>query len=148
MDQKQPVVRILLVEDDEYISELYVRKLAEEGFDVRVMDDGRSAWELLDRNGFLPDAILLDINMPHKDGMELLRQIRGDIRWNGTVVIVLTNIPSDERSREAFMLGAQDYLEKFSYTPTQIIGKIRETLSRRRTSRQDDADTRSSSNHE
>lgn len=122
---------ILLIEDDGYISELYARKFESDSFDVRLAGDGVEAWDILSKGDLHPDAILLDLNMPHMDGMEFLKKIRADIRWNDVCVIVLTNMPADEQARAVFSLGAQEYIEKAKYTPSEIFEKVKKTLDNR-----------------
>ncbi|MDZ4344936.1 MAG: response regulator, partial [Candidatus Binatia bacterium] len=83
--------RILLVEDDSFISGMYNTKLSGLGYQVTVVEDGETAWETLQKDP-LPDLVLLDIVLPKKDGFEILESARKEERTKNLPIILLTNL--------------------------------------------------------
>lgn len=118
--------RVLVVEDDQALVEMYKEKLRLEGFRVITATDGRKALYKLQKGGV--DIILLDILMPGLNGFEVLKKLKDIKEAKDIPVLVLTNIGSQSIDRDkklAFSLGATDYLIKALNTPDEIIQKIR-----------------------
>jgi diguanylate cyclase (GGDEF)-like protein len=102
--------RILVVDDDEHTRNL-LRDLCEQsGYRVAVADDGTEAMELL--RGELPDLMLLDLMMPHKDGFTVLKEVRGSESTRELPVIILTAIGEMDGKIRGMELGADDYVTK------------------------------------
>lgn len=80
--------RILIVEDERHIARLFDHVLRKEGYEVTLAHDAEQARELIGQCA--PDALLLDLVLPGMSGLDLLRELRGDPRWAGLVVIVLS----------------------------------------------------------
>lgn len=120
-------VSILLVEDDSFISGMYQTKLATLGYQVEVKDDGAAAWERLQQDP-LPDLVLLDVVLPQKDGFEILADIRRGERTRGLLVILLTNLGQKPDVERGVTLGADDYIIKAHYTPSEVVHKIEHVL--------------------
>lgn len=120
-------VSILLVEDDSFISGMYQAKLATLGYQVEVKDDGAAAWERLQQDP-LPDLVLLDVVLPQKDGFEILTDIRRSARTRGLLVILLTNLGQKPDVERGVKLGADDYIIKAHYTPSEVVHKIEHVL--------------------
>lgn len=118
--------KILIIEDDFFIRELYQRQLQKEGYQVQVVEDGPTG--LLSANQFHPDLILLDIMLPKLNGLDLLRTLKSKPETKEISVILLTNLGQDSVIKEGFQLGAEGYLIKSAYTPSQIIEEVREFL--------------------
>ena len=118
-----PKKKILIAEDDGFISEVYSTKLALEGFEVVKAIDGLAAMEQLRKERF--DALLLDIMMPRMDGIEVLEEINSEPQLKGLLVLVLTNAGERENVEKAKKLGARDYLIKSNFTPEEVVGKIK-----------------------
>ena len=114
---------ILLVEDDSFISGMYYTKLSGMGFVVEVIEDGESAWERLKKDP-LPDLVLLDVVLPKKDGFEILQDIRKQDTTAKLPVILLTNLGQKPDVERGLKLGADDYIIKAHYTPTEVVEKI------------------------
>jgi len=119
---------ILLVEDDSFISGMYQTKLVSLGYEVEVKDDGEAAWDRLQQDP-LPDLLLLDIVLPKKDGFEVLEALRDDKRTKDLPVILLTNLGQKPDVERGIKLGADDYIIKAHYTPTEVVEKIKKVLS-------------------
>jgi two-component system, response regulator len=107
---------ILLVEDNPDDIELALRALAkhESAYSVEVVQDGEEAlWRLLEGGDLpLPDFLLLDLNLPRVDGMEVLRRLRAEDRTRQLPVIVMTGSTDDEHFLEGLSLGVDAYVRK------------------------------------
>ncbi len=118
--------KILLMEDDFFVRDIYQKKLRECGFVVETAGDGVEGMERLKRS--TPDLILLDIFMPYMDGRDVLREIKGNPEWKNIPVILLTNFSAREGVRDGFDLGAEEYLIKSHFTPSEVLGKVESIL--------------------
>jgi CheY-like chemotaxis protein len=123
------MAKIMIVEDDSFVLDIYQTKLSQEGYTVIEARDGTEALEKLEKEK--PDLILLDIIMPRMDGLELLKKIksRGDLK--NIPVILLTNLSQKEEINFGLGLGANDYLIKSHFTPTEVLEKIKIYLSKK-----------------
>ncbi len=104
--------RLLIVDDDDFYQSLTQELLEQSGYQVETAADGLIAWELLDRDPLHFDLILLDKKMPRMDGIELLKQIKADQRFEGLPVVMLTGADSQEDIIEGLAAGAYYYLTK------------------------------------
>lgn len=118
MDKK----KILIVEDDVFIRDIYQVKFSQEGFDVTTAEDGIKAMEKLEN--LVPDIILLDIMMPYMNGMEVLRRIKSNELLKNIPIIMLTNISEKEKVTEGLEFGVSDYLIKSHFTPSEVVHKV------------------------
>ena len=118
--------KILIVEDDFAITEMFRQKLVLEGFEVEIAHNGEVALERL--KSYKPDLVLLDIMMPGIDGLNVLGRIRTNIETRNTLVIILTNSDSPEFLNKAKELGANDYVIKSNLTPKEVVEKITKAL--------------------
>lgn len=116
--------KIMIVEDDSFVMDIYQTKLTQSGFDVVLAVNGLEAMKKLEKEKNLPDMILLDIIMPYMDGLEFLKKIKEDERLKKIVVILLTNLSQKEEIDEGMRLGAADYLIKSHFTPSEVLEKI------------------------
>ncbi len=117
---------ILLVEDDEFLAELYATKLNLEGFEVSLAMDGEKGLKLAKE--VMPDLILLDIILPKMDGFEVLKGIKADSATKNIPVILLTNLSQKDEVQKGLDLGAKDYLIKAHFMPSEVVKKIKETI--------------------
>lgn len=118
--------KILLVEDEDFIRELYVRQLTKAGFQVKSAVDGQTGLNLLKSEAF--DLLLLDIMLPGMNGLQLLREFKTQNPNSKMITILLTNLGQEAVIKEGFELGAQAYLIKASYTPDQVVNEVRNAL--------------------
>jgi CheY-like chemotaxis protein len=116
---KNRVIEVLLVEDDEAEADLTREILEDESISIRLntVENGVEAMAYLLKQGeyanaVLPDVILLDLNMPKKDGREVLKDLRNDEKLKHIPVLILTNSSSDQDIFTAYTLGANCYLKK------------------------------------
>lgn len=118
--------RILLVEDDAVITTIITAVLGDEGYELIHLPDGASAWEHLRRDAAF-DLILLDRIMPGMDGLELLRAIKADPRFEHLPVIMETGMSEHPNIREGLDAGAYYYLTK-PFQPDVLVGVVRAAL--------------------
>lgn len=117
---------ILIVEDDEFISDVYMRKLAMEGFEVSLARDGEEALRAIrDRK---PDVLLLDIMIPLKDGFQVLSELRADAGLSDIRVVVMSNLSQGKDIAHAKELGALDYIVKSNISLPDMVQRIRKAL--------------------
>ena len=120
-------VRILITEDDQFLWEFYEELLQAEGYTVEVAVDGEMALQKIKEGGF--NLIMLDIMMPKKDGLQVLREMKlfTPTQPNGSVLI-LTNLGHDAIIKQCFELGASGYLVKSALNPDQVLTEINSYL--------------------
>jgi DNA-binding response OmpR family regulator len=119
--------RILFIEDDRLISDMYRMKLESEGFIVEVAQDGESGARMATANP--PDLILLDILLPRLDGIEVLRLLRADRSTRGIPVLILSNaVGLGGREEEARSLGIVDWVIKANVTPSGLVTRVSRIL--------------------
>jgi DNA-binding response OmpR family regulator len=118
--------KILIVEDDAFIRDIYQVKFVQEGFQVQLAENGLEALKKIEQESF--DLILLDVIMPYMDGMETLKKIRENEEWKKIPVIMLTNISEKEKIEESMQEGISDYLIKSHFTPSEVVTKVRSLL--------------------
>jgi CheY-like chemotaxis protein len=124
MEQSSEEVRVLLVEDDAALTQMYRVKLERDGYVVRVAGDGEEALELIAEE--LPDLIFLDIRLPKMDGMTLLERLRAAPRTRNIPVVIVSNYSEEELVSRGLQLGALEYLVKSQTTPGQLSQGVRE----------------------
>lgn len=115
--------RILIVEDDEFLSSLYKELLEEEGYEVILVKEGEAGFKKAEGGGF--DLILLDIMLPKMDGLQVLKALEEKGVSNNGPVVMLTNLGQDSIVKDALKHGAKGYLIKSSMTPDQVLHEVR-----------------------
>lgn len=118
--------KVLIVEDDPFIADVYVLKLESEGYNVETAEDGLKGLEALKKKTF--DVVLLDILMPNLDGFKVLEQIKKNPAISQTPVIILTNLSQKKDIQKGIELGASDYIIKTKFTPTEVVKTIAKVL--------------------
>jgi len=118
--------KILIVEDEKILVEMYKDKLSQAGFEVFLAFDSREGLEITKKEK--PDLILLDILLPRENGITFLSWLRKDPKISSTAVIAFSNYDDPHTKKEALRLGVKDYLIKTNYTPFQLINIIKEVL--------------------
>ena len=121
------MARILLVEDDPSLISLYKKKIEHEGYQVDTAMDGQAG--LFKAKTRRYQLIVLDLLLPKTDGLEVLKQIKGNQDLSETPVIILTNVgSSDLLIEQAKKLGANDFILKFNTSLDELVRKIKENL--------------------
>lgn len=118
--------KVLIIEDDSYILDMYKIKLKASGFEVITANDGMEGLEILKKER--PDIILLDVIMPKMDGFSVLKEIKNRPELSEIPVVLLTNLGQRENIEKGFELGATSYIIKAHFTPTEIVKKIKDVL--------------------
>lgn len=114
--------KIIVAEDDKFLSKAYHLKLGKTSHEVKYASDGDEVIELL--KTFIPDLILLDLIMPKKDGFHVLEYIKNSETLKHIPVIVTSNLGQKEDITRALSLGAKDYIIKTDVSLEEIVKKI------------------------
>ena len=124
------VKQILLIEDDPYLIDIYTTKLKESGFSIEVATNGEEGLRKLREKKF--DLLVLDIVLPKIDGWEILEKIKNQKSKFKTLenlkIIVLSNLGQKEEVEKGLRSGAEKYLIKAHYTPTEVVEEIKSLL--------------------
>ena len=120
--------KILLVEDDKFISRAYKDGLERAGFVVTVVSGGQESIAKIQSEH--PNLVLLDIMLPMKNGFEVLSEMKMDEDLKNIPVIILSNLGQESDIQKGTDLGAVDYLIKSNLTMKQVIAKIKEHLTK------------------
>lgn len=120
------MTKIAIIEDDPVINQMYRMKFEADGFEVQIADNGKRGVEMAE--GFLPDIILLDLQMPNMDGAEALTEIRSHDWGKDIPVIILTNLGEEEAPKELKALNIHSYIVKADLTPRQVVARAKEAL--------------------
>ncbi len=121
--------KILLIEDDPFLSEIYVIKFKEAGFEISLAQDGSLGLQRIKDE--IPDLVLLDIVMPNVDGLEVLRTMKNDASIRNIPVVILSNLGEQEDIKRGLELGAEFYIVKAHYTPTEVVARVRAVLEKK-----------------
>jgi len=118
--------RILFVEDDDALANVYIMRLQAEGFDVRRVANGEDA--LATAINYRPDLVLLDVMMPRVSGFDVLDILRNTPETSGLKVIMLTALGQESDKERAKALGVDDYLVKSQVVIADVVDRIRQQL--------------------
>ena len=118
--------KILLVEDDPFIADIYQEKLNRKEFDVKVVNDGREAVTVIKQDK--PDILLLDIVLPGIGGWQILRKLKKGGLFKKMKVIVLSNLGQQEEVSKGLEMGAVKYLIKAQFTPAEVAEEIKKII--------------------
>ena len=119
--------RILLVEDDDALANVYVMRLQAEGFDTRRVSNGEEA--LAAALSYKPDLVVLDVMMPKVSGFDVLDIFRNTPETANLKVIMLTALSQESDKERADSLGADDYMVKSQVVIADVIERIKHHLS-------------------
>jgi len=122
---------VLIVDDDDFLLDMYSLKFRESGFNVEVAHKGNLALEKL-RDNFNPDVMLLDIVMPEMDGFEVLHEIKQEGLAKNTILIILSNLGQKEDIERGQQLGVDDYLIKAYLTPKEVVEKVEALIKKKK----------------
>jgi len=118
--------KILIIEDDQVVANIYRNKFSVEGYQVEVAGDGSLGLELV--RSFQPDAVLLDLMVPKLTGIELVKKLRSEPGLEKLPVIVFSNTYLTHLVQDAWKAGATKCLSKSNCTPKQVLEVIRGEL--------------------
>ena len=119
--------KILLVEDDKFLRELYVEILKDAGFDVDEAVEGRQGLAKMEKGGY--DLVILDIMLPKIDGLDILKKLskEGKLEKN-KILFVLTNLNPEALMKKMERIEVDEYLIKSDMTPDQLVVKVKQYL--------------------
>ncbi len=124
---ENPRKRILIVEDDQFLREFYQELLQTEGYSIDLAPDGEMASQKLSQGGY--DLVMLDIMLPKKDGLQILKDLKTNPpKQTIGSIVVLTNLGQDAIIKQAFTYGAAGYIVKSAMNPDQILDEINNYL--------------------
>lgn len=119
------MTKIAIIEDDAVIAQMYQMKFELDGFDVELSNNGEDGLKMVQK--FKPDLLLLDLNIPKIDGIEVLDYLRKD-KFKNLPVILLTNSDRSEVSGDIDKFEIVDYIVKSNLTPRQVVEKVKLAL--------------------
>ncbi len=126
MEKDNKKIKVLMAEDDKFISRAYKDGLTRAGFEIIMAIDGNETIKLAKSEQ--PDIILLDLIMPEKNGFEALEELRTDPETREIPVIILSNLGQDTDIKQGKELGAVDYLIKSNYSMPEVIKIIKKYI--------------------
>lgn len=134
MDEKKILKNnILIVEDEHDIREIYAEVLSMAGYVVDQVADGEKGMQKIRDDNW--DILLLDIMLPGKDGIKILKEIKDHPELKKGIVIALTNLNSENIIQEVFGSGADGYLIKSEITPDKVVEEVGRILANQEESR-------------
>lgn len=118
--------KVLLIEDDLFISEIYKRNLEMAGYKVDIAMGGFEGREKVKANSY--DMVLLDLMLPGVNGLDILKDIKGSDATKKTPVIIVSNLEQDEIIEQGLLLGAAKYLTKSRITPQDMVSAVNQIV--------------------
>jgi len=122
------MTKIAIIEDDPVISQMYRMKFEADGFDVQLASNGAHGVALVEE--YVPDLILMDLQMPEMTGDEALHIIRKSPWGKDIPVIILTNLGEEEAPKTIRGLGIDSYIVKAELTPRQVVQRVKDALAK------------------
>jgi len=129
--------KILIVDDDKFLIDMYSMKFSEEGFDVETCFNAKEVLEKIEA-GLSPDICLIDIIMPGMDGFQLIEKLKTEGKCDNASVIILSNLGQKEDIDRGLSVGIDGYIVKASATPSEVVAKVREVIKNKDNKKQDD----------
>lgn len=119
---------IFLAEDDEFVSRMYERAFRFGGYETRIIGNGAQVVDTLIAMDPLPAAVILDLVMPGMSGVDILQNIRADVRFDKVPVVILTNSIHQEQVQDLMDAGADLYLIKMDNSAKDVVQKTVELI--------------------
>ena len=117
-------IKVMIVDDDAFILNMYKIKFTKEGFNPTLAKNGQEALDLA-RSGFVPDVLFVDLIMPVMGGVEFLQNIRKEKLYENVPIIVLTNQSQISDIDTAKNLGVRSYIVKATIIPSEIVDEVK-----------------------
>lgn len=122
--------KILIVDDDKFLLDMYSIKFSEQGFEVDSALGGDAALEKISNN-FKPDIFLVDLLMPGLDGFQLIEKLREKGLNQKSAIVILSNLGQKEDIDKGLALGVDGYIIKASATPSEVVAKVAEIAAKK-----------------
>lgn len=126
-NQPEKKIKIMLVDDDDFLVDMYSAKFANSGVDIIPVSSGTMLLEKL-KKGEVADLILLDIVLPQMDGIETLEKMREEKLGEGIPVVMLTNQNDENDVARTNKLGISGYIVKATATPSEVVESVLKVL--------------------
>lgn len=120
------MAKILLIEDEEFLRDIYKRTLDLANMPTDAAVNGKDGLKALENNTY--DLVLLDIMLPDTNGLEILKQIKSQEKTKDIPVVLLTNLGQETIIKQGYDLGALGYLIKSSHNPDEIVEEVKNML--------------------
>ncbi len=130
MTEETSKSKVLLLDDDKFLLDMYAMKFSQQGFEVHACLSVKNALDLL-RGGYAPDAVLFDIIMPEHDGFTFLQTLHDEKLVPNALRIALTNQNDEVEKNHAQDLGADLFLIKATLIPSEVVNMVKEQLAKR-----------------
>ncbi|MDD4831179.1 MAG: response regulator [Candidatus Pacebacteria bacterium] len=121
-----PKLKILVVEDEQILAEMYQDKFKKEGFEVIAAKDGKEGIKMMREQK--PALVLLDILLPNENGIDFLKKQKKDPKLSSIPIIVFSNFDDPETKKETLDLGVKEYLIKSNHNPREIVEQIKKYI--------------------
>ena len=118
--------KVLIIEDEPALLDIYSTKLSLNGFNVVQAKDGIEGVEAALHDG--PDIVLLDVLLPFKDGFEVLQDLKSHPKTKAIPVIILSNLGQEYEVKRGLALGAECFLTKANLTPNRVVEEVNRVL--------------------
>ncbi len=115
--------KILLLDDDTFLLDMYAIKFRKSGYDVKTADSTDAGLKLV-RDGYVPDIMLVDIVMPGIDGLEFVSTVRAEKLAPAAIVIMLTNQGSSDDVARSHKLDVDGYIVKATTIPSEVLAEV------------------------
>lgn len=128
-DLNQNIIKkkILFIDDDKFLLDMYALKFGNSGYEVKTADSTDLGLKMI-REGYLPDVMLVDIVMPGMDGLDLVGTLRKEKLAEGVIIIMLTNQGSSDDIARAKKLNIDGYIVKATTIPSEVLAEVEKTL--------------------
>ena len=121
------MAKVLIVEDDPILRNMYSVKFTKAGHEVQSADNGEEGLKLM--RSFRPDLVLMDLMMPVMDGFTALTRAKEDQEIKAIPIVILTNLSQAEDAEKTLKCGAADFIVKSNLTPSEVLEKVKNHFS-------------------
>lgn len=125
--------KILFIDDDSFLLDMYSLKFTKAGYDVKIANSTELALKML-RDGYVPDVMLVDVVMPGIDGLEFVSTVRGEKLIPSTVIIMLTNQSASDDVARAQKAAVDGYIVKATSIPSEVLNEVEKICSSKKQS--------------
>lgn len=125
---KSAPLKIIIIEADKFLSEIYKKSFEASGFKVTAVNDGEKGLKTVQNKK--PNAVVLAVNLPKLNGFSILKILKKNKETKKIPVVLSTCMGQQENVREGLKLGATDYLIKAHCRPAEVVDKVKKILSK------------------
>ena len=118
--------KVLIIEDDQIVANVYRNKLSVEGYHTKIALDGENGLKTM--RTFKPDVIVLDLMLPKMSGVDVIREIRSESEFSKLPIVVFSNTYLTNMIQQAWKAGANKCLSKASCSPREVVDVVRNTV--------------------